>query len=59
MTTNHTAHKSDSEKRERLRQLEEIVRRLNPELTDEQFEELIVRFRQGVRFDCQLNPFWG
>lgn len=59
MTTNNTTHTSDSEKRERLQQLEEIVRRLNSELTDGQFEELMVRLRQGVRFDSQLNPFWG
>ena len=46
MTVNDTPHKSDSEKRERIEQLEGIVRRLNPELTDEQFVELMVQFRE-------------
>jgi hypothetical protein len=46
VTANDTTHKSDSEKRQRMQQLEGIVRRLNPELTDEQLEELMVQFRQ-------------
>jgi hypothetical protein len=45
VTAKDTTHGSDSEKHERMQQLEEIVRRLNPKLTDEQFEELMLQFR--------------
>lgn len=50
MTANGTAHKRDSERRERMEQIEGILRRLNSELTDEQLEELIVRFWQRSGF---------
>jgi hypothetical protein len=51
MTANDTAHRRDSEKRERMEQIEGILRRFNPELTDEQLEELIAQFwrRSGFR----------
>ncbi len=50
MTANRTAHKRDAERRERMEQIEEILRRLNPELTEEQLAELIVQFwrRSGL-----------
>lgn len=47
MSTNDATRKLlESEKRERLEQLEGILRRLNPQLTDEQLGELMRRFRQ-------------
>jgi hypothetical protein len=46
MTANSTAHARDSERRERMEQIEGILRRLNPELTDEQLKEVIVQFWQ-------------
>jgi hypothetical protein len=50
MTANGTARKLDSERRERMEQIEAILRRLNPELTDEQLDELMVQFweRSGL-----------
>ena len=36
----------DREKHERMEQIEGLLRRLNPELTDEQLEELMRQFRQ-------------
>lgn len=50
MTTNRTAHLRDNERRERMEQIEGILRRLNPELTDEQLAELIARFWQRSGF---------
>ena len=50
MTANDTAHKLDSAKRQRMEQIEGFLRRLNPELTDEQLEELMVEFRQRSVF---------
>jgi hypothetical protein len=47
MTANDTAHRHDNEIRQRMEQIEAIFRRLNPELTDEELDELMVRFRQG------------
>jgi hypothetical protein len=46
MTGDDTPHMLDSEKRLRMQQIERVLRRLNPELTDEQLEELMVQFRQ-------------
>ncbi len=46
MTARAAAHLRDSERRERMEQIEGILRRLNPELTDEQLEKLIVQFWQ-------------
>ncbi len=46
MTAKAAAHLRDSERRERMEQIEGLLRRLNPELTDEQLVELIVQFRQ-------------
>jgi hypothetical protein len=46
MSANDRAHKLDSEKRQRTEQIEGIFRRLNPELTHAQLEELMVQFRQ-------------
>jgi hypothetical protein len=46
VTANDTTHKPASDKRQPMQQLEGILRRLNPELTDEQVEELMVQFRQ-------------
>ncbi len=46
MTAKSAAHLRDSERRERMEQIEGILRRLNPELTDEQLVELIVQFWQ-------------
>ncbi len=50
MTANRTAHKRDAEWRERMEQIEGILRRLNPELTDEQLAELVVQFWQRSGF---------
>ncbi len=50
MTAKGTARMRDSEQRERMEQIEGILRRLNPELTDEQLEELIVQFWQRSGF---------
>lgn len=50
MTASRTAHKRDVERRERMEQIEEILRRLNPELTDQQLGELIVQFWQRSGF---------
>jgi hypothetical protein len=47
MTAADTAHKLlDSEKRERMEQIREILRRHNPALTDEQLDELVMQFWQ-------------
>ncbi len=53
-TANHTPHNMlDREKRERMEQIEAIFRRRNPELTDEQLEELTRRVVQGSDLtDC-------
>ncbi len=50
MTAKAAAHIRDSERRERIEQIEEILRRLNPELNEEQLAELIVQFwrRSGL-----------
>jgi hypothetical protein len=50
MTVNDTPHNLDSEKRVRMEQIEAILRRVNPELTDEQLEQLMVEFRQRSDF---------
>ena len=50
MTASDTSRNLDSEKRERMEQIEGIFRRLNPEMTDEQIEELMVQFRQRSGF---------
>lgn len=50
MTANGTARMRESERRERMEQIEGILRRLNPGLTDEQLDELIVRFWQRSGF---------
>jgi hypothetical protein len=51
MTTGDMPHKLlEREKRERLEQIETILRRLNPELTDEQLEELVRKFWQQSGF---------
>ncbi len=50
MTIDDKPHNLDSEKRVRMQQIEAILRRLNPELTDEQLEELMVQFRQRSSF---------
>lgn len=42
--TGHTL--LDSEKRERMEQIREILRRHNPALTDEQLDELVIQFWQ-------------
>ncbi|WP_161630265.1 hypothetical protein [Mycobacterium sp. UM_CSW] len=48
MTPDDTHHRLlDREKHERMEQIEAIVRRLNPELTDEQLAELMSQFREG------------
>jgi hypothetical protein len=47
MNADDTRHKvADDEKRRRMQQIEDILRRLNPDLTDEQLEELMVQFRR-------------
>jgi hypothetical protein len=47
MPTSDTPHKlADDEKRRRMEQIEGILRRLNPELTDEQLKELMMQFRR-------------
>lgn len=47
MTADDTRHRvADDEKRRRMQQIEDILRRLNPDLTDEQLEELMVQFRR-------------
>jgi hypothetical protein len=47
MNADDTRHKvADDEKRRRMAQIEDILRRLNPDLTDEQLEELMVQFRR-------------
>jgi hypothetical protein len=46
LTANDTTHKPNSDTHQPMQQLEGIPRRLNPELTDEQLEELMVQFRQ-------------
>ena len=51
MNANDTRHRlADDEKRRRMEQIEDILRRLNPDLTDEQLEELMVQFcrRSGL-----------
>jgi hypothetical protein len=50
MTANDTAHQLDNEKRQRMEQLEGILRRLNPELTDAQLEALVLQFLQRAGF---------
>ncbi len=50
MTANGTARIRDCEKRERMEQIERILRRLSPELTDSKLDELIVRFWQRSGF---------
>ncbi|OBH58947.1 hypothetical protein A5685_04800 [Mycobacterium colombiense] len=40
----------DSEKRERMEQIREILRRHNPTLTDEQLDELVIQFWQRSGF---------
>jgi hypothetical protein len=50
MTANDTAHKHDNEIRRRMQQIEAIFRLLNPELTDEELDELMVQFRQRSGF---------
>lgn len=45
MTAHNTDHQLlDSEKRERMEQIREILRRHNPALTDEQLDELVMQF---------------
>jgi hypothetical protein len=46
MTANDRPHTPDSEKRQPMQQIVGVLRRFNPELTDEQLEELMVQFRQ-------------
>jgi hypothetical protein len=47
MTANDTRHRlADDEKRRRMEQIEAILRRLNPELTDEQLKKLMMQFRR-------------
>lgn len=47
MAAHDTSHKVlEREKRERMEQIEAILRRLNPELTDEQLAEMMRQFRQ-------------
>jgi hypothetical protein len=41
----------ESEKRERMEQIEGILRRLNPELTDEQMEKLVAQFWRRSGFE--------
>jgi hypothetical protein len=51
MTAADTDHKLlDSEKRERMEQIREILRRHNPALTDEQLDELLMQFWQRSGF---------
>ena len=50
MTTNDTAHNLLNEKRVRMEQIEAILRRVNPELTDEQLGELMIEFRRRSGF---------
>ena len=52
MTANDATRKLlESEKRERMEQIEGILRRLNPELTDEQLEKLVAQVLAAVRSD--------
>jgi hypothetical protein len=47
MNANDTRRRvADDEKRRRMAQIEDILRRLNPDLTDEQLEELMTQFRR-------------
>ena len=51
MTASDTAHKLlDSEKRERMEQIRDILRRHNPALTDLQLDELVMQFWQRSGF---------
>ena len=47
MTSDDAPYKPDSETRQRMQQIEGILRRLKPELTDKQVEELMVQFAGG------------
>jgi hypothetical protein len=52
MTANDKPHQMlDREKRERIEQIEVMLRRHNPELTDEQLEDLTGRIRQECLTD--------
>ena len=52
VSANDTPHKMlDREKRERVEQVEAILRRHDPELTDEQLEELTRRILQQCLTD--------
>jgi hypothetical protein len=47
MTADDTRHRvADDEKRRRMQQIEDILRRLNPDLNDDQLEQLMVQFRR-------------
>jgi hypothetical protein len=50
MTANEMHHLLDIEKRCRMEQIEGILRRLNPEMTDAQVEELATQFWQRSGF---------
>jgi hypothetical protein len=51
MTAADTDHKLlDSEKRERMEQIREILRRHNPALTEEQLAELVMQFWERFGF---------
>jgi hypothetical protein len=47
MTADDTRHRvADDKKRRRMQQIEDILRRLNPDLNDDQLEQLMVQFRR-------------
>jgi hypothetical protein len=50
MTANDTARDPDSEKRQPIQQLEDVLRRLDPELTDERLQKLVEHFRRRSGF---------
>jgi hypothetical protein len=63
MTANDTRHRlADDEKRRRMEQIEAILRRLTPELTDEQLKKLMMQFRRDPAWRtakpiaCKLKP---
>jgi hypothetical protein len=57
MTANDTRHRlADDEKRRRMEQIEAILRRLNPELTDEQLKKLMMQFRRRSGLGGPLSP---
>ena len=60
MTADDAGHKLlDSEKRERMEQIREILSRHNPALTDEQLDELVMQFWQRSGFGDGQSPFSG